>query len=135
MTQAREAVVATAMRFYEMYNAHDATLLDDLLAPGYVGEVNGNQIIGREAAKRVIGGFLAAFPDVRYNVEDLVVEGDKVLVRWRATGSQLGPFGGQAPTGKGVTMVGMTLFQVAGPQIAALWNLWDVQGLLEQLRS
>lgn len=59
------------------------------------------------------------------------------MVRWRATGTQAGVFGELAPSYKRVTMVGITIFhfQLEGEQISALWNIWDVQGLLAQLRS
>lgn len=127
--------LAPVHRFYEMYNAHDVDLLDGLLAPEYVGEVNGHEIAGREAAKAMIGLFLTAFPDVHYTLVDTVSEDDKVVVRWQATGTHAGTFVGLAPTHKQVTMAGITIFRLSGEQISALWNLWDVQGLLEQLRS
>lgn len=123
------------LKFYEMYNAHDVDLLDGLLAPEYVGEVNGHEVVGLEAAKAVIGPFLTAFPDVHYTLMDTVSEGDKVVVRWQAAGTHAGTFSGLAPALKRVTMAGITIFQLSGEQISALWNVWDVQGLLEQLRS
>lgn len=134
MSKRNETLLATALKFYEMYNAHDVELLDDLLAPEYVGEVNGSKIVGLQAAKSVIGAFLTAFPDVRYDVADTVAEGDKVVVRWRASATHLGTFGNLPPTEKHVLMVGITIFEIEGEQIRTLWNLWDVQGLLGQLR-
>lgn len=134
MSKRNETLLATALKFYEMYNTHDVELLDDLLAPEYVGEVNGSKIVGLQAAKSVIGAFLTAFPDVRYDVDDTVAEGNKVVVRWRASATHLGTFGILPPTEKYVLMVGITIFEIEGEQIRALWNLWDVQGLLGQLR-
>lgn len=134
MTEAREAALAPVRRFYAMYDAHDVGLLDSLLAPEYVGEVNGQRVEGPQAAARVVGAFLAAFPDVRYEVQDAVVEGEAVFTRWRARATHLGPFAGLAPTGRPVTLLGMTQFRVAGGRITALWNVWDVHGLLEQVR-
>ena len=127
--------LAPVLRFYEMYNTHNVNLLDGLLAPGYVGEINGHKVVGLESAKAVIGAFLAAFPDVHYVLEDTFGEANKVVVRWRATGTQVGVFGELAPIHKRVTMVGITIFELKGEQISALWNVWDVHGLLAQLRS
>lgn len=134
MPKPNETRLSTALKFYETYNAHDVDLLDDLLAPDYVGEVNGSKIVGLQAAKAVIGAFLTAFPDVHYDVEDTLTESDKVAVRWRAAGTHLGTFGTLPPTRKPVTMIGITLFEIKEEQISTLWNLWDVQGLLGQLR-
>jgi len=127
--------LATAMRFYEAYNRHDASLLDGVLAPEYVGNVNGRVITGPEAAIGFVSAFLAAFPDLQYVVEDTVVQGDKVVARWTATATQRGAFAGIAPTDKAVTMTGITIFQTAGDQIVALWNTWDVAGLVGQLQA
>ncbi len=134
VTEPREVTLAPVHRFYEMYDTHDPGLLDGLLAPEYVGEVNGRRVVGPEAAKGVIGAFLAAFPDVRYGVEETLVEGHRVLTRWRAVATHLGPFEGVPLSARQVTMTGMTLFHIAGERIAALWTVWDVHGLLEQVR-
>ncbi|BDP44222.1 hypothetical protein DAETH_41910 (plasmid) [Deinococcus aetherius] len=135
MTESREATLAPVRRFYEVYNTHDLSLLDGLLASEYVGEVNGQRVVGPEAARGVIGAFLAAFPDIRYEVVDTLVEGRRVVTRWRAAATHLGSFAGLAPSGRRVTMTGVTLFQVEEGHISALWNVWDVHGLLEQLRG
>lgn len=125
---------AVALRFYEMYNTHNVDVLDDLLAPSYVGQVNGQEISGLTAAKTLITVFLQAFPDVQFRVEDVVTSGDRVVTRWTATATHQGTFAGIDATQRYVTMLGMTLFQIEGAQIGALWNVWDVAGLLQQLR-
>ena len=118
-----------------MYNTHDVNILDTLLADEYSGEVNGAKITGRESAKAAVEGLLTAFPDVHFHVEDIFAESQKSVVRWRAQGTHLGSFAGLPPTGKPVTMFGITVFEVGAAQIRALWNVWDVQGLLAQLRG
>ncbi len=122
-------------KFYAVYNDRRVDLLDNLLAPSYVGQVNGREIVGVEAARTFIQAFLTAFPDVHYTVEDTVASGNKVVVRWTATAVHLGSFGGVAPTRKRVTMLGITIFALADAKIAALWSTWDVFGLLQQLQA
>ena len=51
-----------------------------------------------------------AFPDLRYTIDDLVVEGDHVAVCWTATGTQTGEYGAAAATGKPVVWTGMSFF-------------------------
>jgi len=86
-----------AMKFYEMYNTRNVDLLDDLLAPAYVGQVNGREIAGLAAAKGVISAFLAAFPDVQYVVQDTITSGDRVVTRWTAVATHMGSFAGIEP--------------------------------------
>jgi predicted ester cyclase len=65
--------------------------------------------------------------------EDTVVEGDKVLVRWRSTGTHEGELMGIPPTGRRVTMTGFDLFRIEGGKIAEMWQEADRLGLLQQL--
>ena len=125
---------AIVMQFYAVYNDKNPDLLDVLLASDYVGQVNGREIAGAAAAKRFVAGFLAAFPDVHYTIHDLIASGDKYTVRWSATATHSGAFLGIEPTHRPVSMLGITIFQITDQRIAALWNVWDAAGLLEQIR-
>jgi steroid delta-isomerase-like uncharacterized protein len=127
--------IAAAMRFYEAYNSKNVDLLDDVLAPGYVGQVNGREIAGAQAAKGFIRALLAAFPDLHYTIHQTIASGDEIVTRWSATGTHLGSFAGVEPTQKRVTMLGITIFQLVDQQISALWSIWDVNGVLQQLRQ
>ena len=59
-----------------------------------------------------------AFPDLRYTIDDLVVEGDHVAVCWTAQGTQAGAYGTAAATGKPVVWTGMSFFQLQDGKIA-----------------
>lgn len=122
-------------RFYAVYNEGRVDLLDELLAPSYVGHVNGREIEGVSAAKAFIQAFLTAFPDVQYTVEDTVESGEKVVTRWSATGTHQGSFGGVPPTQKQVTMLGITIFALTDGKIGTVWSTWDLFGLMQQLQS
>lgn len=128
-------MVDIALKFYQVYNDKHVDLLDDLLAPGYVGQVNGREIAGVAASKEFIGAFLAAFPDVRYTVHDTIASDGKVVTRWTAAGTHGGSFAGIEATGRSVTMLGITIFRIADHKIEALWSTWDLFGLLQQLRQ
>jgi steroid delta-isomerase-like uncharacterized protein len=100
-----------------------------------VGEVNGRAIVGVEAAKGFIETFLTAFPDVHYTVLDRITSEQKVVIRWSATATHQGSFAGIEATQKPVTMLGITIFAIADNRIQALWSVWDVFGLTQQLSS
>lgn len=121
-------------QFYDVYHQRQPDLLNNLLAPSYVGEVNGRAIVGVEAAKGFIQTFLTAFPDVHYTLHDRISSEQKVITRWSATATHRGSFAGIEATHKPVTMLGITIFAIADNRIQALWSVWDVFGLTQQLR-
>lgn len=75
----------------------------------------------------------AAFPDVRYTIEDIFADGNKVALRWTATGTHLGQWGTLAPTGNTVTWTGQHIFECRDGQIVALWSHADILGKLQQV--
>ena len=76
---------------------------------------------------------LDAFPDLQRPVEDLVAEGDRVVARWRSIGTHRGTFQGIPPTGKQVTMSGITVFRIENAKIVEEWSESDVLGMLQQM--
>ncbi len=82
---------------------------------------------------QVVQAVFDAFPDLHYAVHDVVAAGDQVAVRWTATGTHRGEFEGVPPTGKQVTMAGMSLCRMEDSQIHEMWNVWDSLGLMQQI--
>ena len=87
-------------RFYKAVS-HDGNLaaLDELCTSDYVHRP-GSELRSLDWLKEVVMSFHKAFPDVRYAVEELIAEGDKVCVRWTLHGTHLGEFQGNPPTGR-----------------------------------
>lgn len=77
--------------------------------------------------------FLGAFPDVQLRIEDLIAEGDKVVARLVGTGTNTGPFAGQPPTGKQVTLSSFRIYRLAEGKVVETWAMQDRLGLMEQL--
>jgi steroid delta-isomerase-like uncharacterized protein len=69
--------------------------------------------------------FRTAFPDVHFTVADLVAEGNSVAARWTLTGTQTGELRGRAPTGRRVSMPGITVFHVVNGKIHGMWIAFD----------
>jgi steroid delta-isomerase-like uncharacterized protein len=76
---------------------------------------------------------LAAMPDCRLQLEDIVAEGEMVAYRWTMRGTQTGEFRGIPPTGKVAVMPGMTIMRVKDGKIVAGWHNYDMLGALVQL--
>lgn len=77
--------------------------------------------------------FLTAFPDVHITIEDMIAEGDKVVIRLRAKATNSGPFAGKPPTGKKIQLLSIRIFQIADGKIINTWAMQDRMGLMEQL--
>jgi len=118
----------------ESMNKRNMTLMDELLDPGYVyhGVVEGD-IKGVEAMKQFLTSLYAAFPDAQHMIEEQIAEGDKVVTRFKSTGTPQVEFMGIAPSGKQVTVDEVTISRIAGGRIVEDWNTWDVLGLFRQL--
>jgi steroid delta-isomerase-like uncharacterized protein len=122
-----------AQRFFEeVWNQGDEAGIDRYIA----AEAAGNDPTfgaGREAFRTQWKKWRAAFPDLHFAIEDIVAEGDKVVTRWTLTGTHRGEFLGVAPTGRAISVAGMSLDRIAGGQIAEGFDAWDELGLHRQL--
>src|SRR5436305_3652301 len=83
-----------------------------------------------EEARRVVR---TTFPDLRFTISDLMVEGEKVVVRWLMQGTDLGGVEQHAPTGRSMRLTGITMMRIEGQQIVEEWNEVDFAGMLRQL--
>ncbi len=88
---------------------------------------------GRDGYRAVAAVLRAGFPDLRFEVEDVIAAGDRVAVRTWFTGTHHGPFMGMPPTGRRVRMQQVHVFRVEGGRIAELWAVHDQLGALRQL--
>ena len=99
--QTRDENKRSVQKLYEScFNQNDLGLLDQLVAPDYVGP-RGDK--GPAGFRGIVVGLRTAFPDIHYTVDDVVAEGDRVAVRWHWTGTHKAPFRAFAATGKTLT--------------------------------
>ncbi len=74
-----------------------------------------------------------AFPDVHFELNLQIAEGDLVAVHWSYVATNTGPFLGRPATGKTVTDTGVTIFRIEGGLIEEMWMVQDSLGLMRQL--
>ena len=77
--------------------------------------------------------YQAAFEDGMVTIDDMIAEGDLVVTRWTGRGTHTGELMGIAPTGKEVTVSGITIARLANGKIAEEWELMDALGMMVQL--
>ncbi len=77
--------------------------------------------------------YRGAFPDMNITMEDMVAEGDKVVARWTAQGTNTGEIMGMPPTGKAFKATGMNMFRLNDGKVAEVWTNFDDLGMMQQL--
>jgi len=133
-----EELLAIISRGYEVgWNQGHLEILDELLAPDFRAHDPSapGALVERNAVRDVLQQIRMAFPDVRREICDYVAQGNKIAVRWRVTGTHRGPFAGVGPTGRKVTVTGITLYRIENGRIAEEWVEMDSAGLAKQLAT
>jgi len=117
----------------EVWNKGNLTAGDEIIATYYVLHEAARDINGLEAFKLFSAGFHTAFPDAHFDIDDVIIEGDKVVLRYTFIGKHDGDYLGIASTGKEVTATGIRFSRVAGGKLQETWNYIDKLSILVQL--
>jgi steroid delta-isomerase-like uncharacterized protein len=123
-------------QFYEAYNRGDVDGAVALYAPGgkHVEVAQGREANGRDEIASGLRGFLASFPDARWNVQRTIVEGQFSAVTYLLTGTlqeQLGPF---EAAGQTLELRGVHVFEINEGAVALTEDYWDSGTFGRQMR-
>lgn len=120
--------------FEVVWNQHNPAAIDELYAADYAAH---NDLPGvtpdRKGFKNWVNMTTKAFPDIEFTIKDQVAEGDEVVTRWEAHGTQKGEFMGIPPSGKEVTVTGLSINRVQNNKIKEAWLEWDSLSMMQQL--
>ncbi|NIO11529.1 MAG: DUF4440 domain-containing protein [Deltaproteobacteria bacterium] len=132
MSEENKALILRQLE--EVMNKHNPDAIDEFYAPDLVYH---NAPPGipptREGVKAQVAMYMGAFPDTKVTSDFLVAEGDKVVIRWTATGTHTGDLGEIPATGKRTKTTGIAIFRVAGGKIVEEWFESDTMDLMQQL--
>jgi steroid delta-isomerase-like uncharacterized protein len=132
--------IACARRFVLEHN-QEAYLrsLDELLAPDCLVHEHLPGLpnpMNREVYNQFLAAFRSALPDVGNTIEDVIADGDKVVVRWSGGGTHTGAeLIGIPANGLPVVAHGVYVLRFAGGKIAEVWNYWDNLNVVQQLEA
>jgi steroid delta-isomerase-like uncharacterized protein len=112
--------------------------LDDaleLVGDDYVAHVPGSAepFRGRDGFREFVNTYLTGFPDGTITVDDQITEGEFVATRWTGRGTNTGELMGMQPTGKQVTVEGISYSRIADGKAREAWIFWDTLAMLQQL--
>lgn len=121
-------------RFWtEIWNHGRLDVADQLVSADLLLSIPGRELRGPSGLKEWVETIRGGFPDIHFIIAQTMVDGDDVAVRWTATGTHTGHLLGIAPTGKKITMNGITVFRIVDEKIAEEYASEDMLGLLQQL--
>jgi steroid delta-isomerase-like uncharacterized protein len=115
------------------FNQGDLAIVDEALAPEGVDH---QEPLGTNFAahlKEVITMLRTGFPDLHFEIHEMLAEGELVAFRSTMTGTHRGPFHGLPPTGKPVSVAHMHFVHFVDGKTSDLWHVWDTAGLMRQL--
>jgi steroid delta-isomerase-like uncharacterized protein len=119
----------------EVWTEGRLEVIDELIADDFVTTVVGapEQIRGPQGFREFVAMYRKAFPDLRITVDEQIAEGETVVTRWTATGTNEGELMGMPASGKQATTAGININRVAGGKLVEGWGLFDQLGLLQQI--
>lgn len=128
--QRRKDVIRKA---FSALNDRDRDLFRGLHTEDVIVHAPTGDVHGVDALIDVEWSHIEAFPDLRYELEDMIEEGDRIATRHRAVGTHEGELMGIEPTGKQVEFPVMIMFRFEGERVAEAWLNADRLGMLRQL--
>jgi steroid delta-isomerase-like uncharacterized protein len=115
------------------WNRGDTSVIDRAVFEHHIEHEPDGDEVGRGHLKETVLAYRAAFPDLRMCVEDQIAEGDRVVIRWVASGTHLGELNGIPATGRTAEVSGIFVHRLTDGQITESWSMFDQMGLLVQL--
>jgi steroid delta-isomerase-like uncharacterized protein len=130
-----QAISQLLTQLLEAWNAHDLERAAELYASDYegidVGEARPQH--GRQAVRETLERYFADFPDLHFTAEDTIIQDNRVAVIWSAQGTHRGRLMNIPPTGRNVTVRGITILTIEDNQAKRGIFMWDVAGLLRSI--
>ncbi|WP_237152830.1 ester cyclase [Oryzibacter oryziterrae] len=116
--------------YQDCLNPRRLDRLTDYLADDFLG-AGGEQ--GPAGFRTTVERMVTAFPDLKFEIEDLFGAGDRICVRWRFEAEHRGPLGAVAPSGRMATQQGIGIYEARDGKLARAWLQVDRLGVLQQI--
>lgn len=135
MTEAErnKAVVERLVR--DIVNGGQVELLDEVLADDFVAHGVGSAPAGADGMRGLIAAWRTAFPDWQDHIDEIVAEGDLVVLKITASGTHDGPLLGIEPTGEAVQWGMIEMVRLADGKITEQWGYSDFAEVVRHLRK
>jgi steroid delta-isomerase-like uncharacterized protein len=131
MSEENKAVVR---RWVEAFNEGNLDAVDELLTDSYVRhDPNSPEVRGPEEERHLIAMYRSAFPDLRFTIEDMMAEDDRVATRLGISATHKGELLGIPPTENRLSFTAMELYRLREGKIDEQWVNVDTLGMMQQI--
>jgi len=122
--------------FEEVWNQRDGDAIERLMALDAQGHLEGgHEVVGCEQFRAFHSAFLAAIPNLSMEILGAIGDDENACVHWKLTGSHTGTESDFAPTGREISLRGMTWLKVRDGRICEGWDCWNHAALMELMSS
>lgn len=120
-------------KFYAALNTKNKALLDEVLARDWIDvPAAPGQQPGRDGMKAAMEGYYRSFPDFKAINQDMIAEGDKVVVRSIIHATQRGAFAGVPPSNRAISIMAIDIHQICDGRVVNTWHVEDwLNGLFQ----
>jgi predicted ester cyclase len=135
-----DLVALTREGFERIFNQGDLDHVDRTLDPAAVDHQEQLGAAFPAHLKQVATMLRTAFPDLRFEIQEMIREGDTVASRSLMTGTHegrlpIGPMAEIEPHGASISVQHMHFFHYTGDRLSDLWHVWDEVGLVRQMQA
>jgi predicted ester cyclase len=121
-----------------VWTAGDTDAVDEYLASAYTiysdpGDPGDGQTLDRDTFKQRLVSSRRPFPDLRFDLEEFVEEGNRVALGWTMRGTNTGSVGDRAPSGRPIAVHGLTIYYFADRRITGHRQVVDRLSVVQQL--
>ena len=130
-----EANKRVALRFIDEVFVHgDPDAVDELATQDFTPHTFGPLAAGREPIKQAMARVAAGLRDPEFRIDDVIAEGDRVVVRLTSSATHSGTFMGLPPSGNRYSISEIHIFRIRDGQVSEHWHEFDKLALIEQLK-
>jgi predicted ester cyclase len=127
-------VALIRLLYKQLFNEWNFDIVEDFFDRSFRStEIPESLPAGPEGVRAFYEGLRSAFGDLTYVVEDIIAEGDKVVVRWSWRGHHTGTFRGMSPTGRAVHLSGIAIYRIEDGKAVQRWVSGDTLTLMRTL--
>lgn len=122
-------------QFIRFINTKDNSLGETIISPDVIfyAPTSPEPLKGFAGYKLILEMMHTAMPDVNWTAEEMIEEGNKIMVRFTMSGTNTGSFMGMSPTEKPVSVTAMNIYEIADGKIVREHGLSDLFNMMLQL--
>ncbi|MBS1744158.1 MAG: ester cyclase [Bacteroidetes bacterium] len=130
---ANEKAMAYSHTWNEIINKGNVALFDSAFSPNIVYDNANTHLQGIDDFKKYFEEYITGFSNRDFEILEIYSSGDRVIKRWSFTGTHTGAFAGIKPTGRKITIEGVTIATIRMGKIVAERDYLDDLGLMQKL--